>query len=435
MAVPEFTIKNDCQLQVQSSDLLIGMYVSELDCAWSATPFPLGGFHIKTVGDLQILQKYCKQVVIDTNKGLSPRVNRKADLTILSSARKAAPPASALKVDRGTYPVTQSIKQQIDSAAKEYQLLVTEFQGVADGVRAGKTLSLANSSASSERIIRLVLANPHTLIWILNTESRPLTATAYCVRAAIWSAILARQIGMPEKEISILFQGTLLCDIGMNLLPERLVNKRGPYRRKEFLAYRKHVAIGLELLGRHPALDERVSSIVRCHHERHDGLGFPRGIKGEQLPALARFANMAYCFERLLYTNCDKRRTSPAKAITRLYKQRMLKFPEQLIVEFIHVMGMYPLGSVVELASGELGIILEQNECERLFPRIGIISDAQQQLLEKPFIIDLSAAKDDNASRTISSSANMQNLKIKIEDYRFQFIAKKIGLGSLAIRL
>ncbi|MDD9895012.1 MAG: hypothetical protein OXU24_04390 [Gammaproteobacteria bacterium] len=144
---------------------------------------------------------------------------------------------------------------------------------------------------------------------------------------------------------------------------------------------------------------------------------------------------MAYCFERLLYTNCDKRRTSPAKAITRLYKQRMLKFPEQLIVEFIHVMGMYPLGSVVELASGELGIILEQNECERLFPRIGIISDAQQQLLEKPFIIDLSAAKDDNASRTISSSANMQNLKINLEDYRFQFFAKKIGLGSLAIRL
>ncbi|MDD9958935.1 MAG: hypothetical protein OXU66_08330 [Gammaproteobacteria bacterium] len=113
----------------------------------------------------------------------------------------------------------------------------------------------------------------------------------------------------------------------------------------------------------------------------------------------------------------------------------MLKFPEQLIVEFIHVMGMYPLGSVVELASGELGIILEQNECERLFPRIGIISDAQQQLLEKPFIIDLSAAKDDNASRTISSSANMQNLKINLEDYRFQFFAKKIGLGSLAIRL
>ena len=434
MAIPESILNSDFQLRVESSDLLIGMYVSELDCAWSITPFPMGGFHVKTVGDIQVLQKYCKQVVIDTNKGLSPPVNRKTDLTILSSARKAAPPASALKVERDTYPVSQSIKQQIDSAALEYESLLNEFQHVADGVRTGTTLRLAKVSESSDKIIQSVLANPHTLIWILNTEAKPLTATAYCVRAAIWSAILARQIGMPEKDIKELFQGTLLCDIGMNLLPERLVNKRGPYRKKEFLAYRKHVEFGLELLGQHLELDDRVSSIVRCHHERHDGLGFPRGIKGEQLPALARFANMAYCFERLLYTNCDQRKTSPAKAITRLYKQRMLKFPEQLIVEFIHVMGLYPIGSVVELSSGELAIILEQNETERLFPRIGVISDAKHQLLEKPVVIDLSAGKDDNANRTIRNSANMRKLKLNLEEYRFQFFGKKIGLGSLAIR-
>ncbi|NKB34744.1 MAG: DUF3391 domain-containing protein [Pseudomonadales bacterium] len=435
MPVQEPSIAGDNLLRIESRDLLIGMFVAELDCAWSATPFPMGGFHVKTVGDIQILQKYCKQVVLDTNRGTSPPAKRKADLTILSSARQAAPSAAALKVDRDTYPVTQTVKQQIDKAHQEYQALVSAFQQVADGVRHGKKLNLAQLDNSTANIITAILANPQTLIWILNTESSPPTPSAYCIRAAIWAAILARQFGMPEKEITLLFQGTLLCDIGLHLLPERLVNKRGPFRKKEFLAYRKHVEFSLELLSQHPELDEVISRIVQCHHERHDGLGFPRGIKGEQLPSLARFANMAYCFERLLFTNTEERKTSPAKAITRLYKQRMLKFPEQLIVEFIHVMGMYPIGSVVELSTGELAIILEQNESERLFPKIAVISDREQQILKKPKSIDLSANKKSGTSRTISNSANMESLKLNLEDYRFQFFGKKIGIGSMALRL
>lgn len=434
MPIPKSSLSQDHQLRIESRDLLIGMFVSELDCAWSATPFPMGGFHVKTAGDIQILQKYCKQVLIDTNRGASPPLKRKADLTILSSARKAAPAAAALKVDRSTYPVSQSIKQQIDKAAKEYENLVCAFQSVADGVRTGKKLELKAIQQSAEHIIQAILTNPQTLIWILNTESKPSTPTNYCVRAAIWAALLARQFGMPEKDIQTLFLGTILSDIGLHLLPERLVNKRGPFRKKEFLAYRKHVDFGVELLAQHPELDERVSRIVFCYHERHDGLGFPRRIKGEQLPTLARFANMAYCFERLLFTNIPERRNSPAKAITRLYKQRMLKFPEQLIVEFIHVMGMYPIGSVVELSSCELAIILEQNESARLFPLVGIISDSEHKLLKKAQLLDLGNDKNNNDNRTINNSANLQDLNVALEQYRFQFFGKKLGVGSLAIR-
>jgi HD-GYP domain-containing protein (c-di-GMP phosphodiesterase class II) len=434
MSAQESSVSSDHLLRLNARDLLIGMFISEIDCAWSDTPFPMGGFHLKTAGDIQILQKYCKTVEIDTNRGLSPPRNRAADLTILSSARKAAPSATALKVDRDTYPVIKTIKQQIDKANQDYETLVESFQHVADGVRTGKKLELEEIEKSSASIVSLILANPQTLIWILNTESNPRTPTAYCVRAAIWATILARQFGMSEKEIKVLFLGTLLCDIGLHLLPERLVNKRGPFRKKEFLAYRKHVEFGLELLTQHPELDDKIMRIVRCHHERHDGLGFPKCIKGEQLPSLARFANMAYCFERLLYTNCVEKSVSPANGITRLYKQRMLKFPEQLIVEFIHVMGMYPIGSVVEISTGELAIILEQNESERLFPKIAVITDDKQKLLQNPAIVDLGAKSKDGISRTINNSANLNNAQIDLEEYRFQFFGKKLGLGSLAVR-
>ena len=121
-------------------------------------------------------------------------------------------------------------------------------------------------------------------------------ATDYCVRASIWAAILARQFGIRKSEIQTLFMGTLLADIGMQALPEKLLSKRGSFRKKEFLAYKKHVELGMELVTSKSKLDSKVTGIIRCHHERHDGMGFPRGLQGEQIPQLARFANLAYSF-------------------------------------------------------------------------------------------------------------------------------------------
>jgi HD-GYP domain-containing protein (c-di-GMP phosphodiesterase class II) len=220
----------------------------------------------------------------------------------------------------------------------------------------------------------------------------------------------------------------------MHLLPERLLKKRRHFRKKEFLAYRKHVEFGLDFLSQHPELDERILRIVRCHHERNDGRGFPRGIRGDQIPALARYASLAYCFERLLRTHCESGKISPVKAIARLYKQRLLKLPEQLIVEFIHVLGMYPVGTVVELSSGELAIILEQNDSQRLFPLVAMITNAERKLLKTPIKCDLSKQKG-TSNLSIMKGVDPQEFEIDLIDYRLQFFGKRVGIGPLSFRL
>ena len=435
MSINESPVSSNHLLELNCSELLVGMFITELDCSWSGTPFPVDGFHVKNPEDIQLVIKHCKSVTINTNLGASPKRAKRAELTILSSARRSAPSSKALKVDRDAYPVTHTVKQQLDKVYSEYVELQNKFQKVADAVREGNDLELENLDQSIAHMVGFILANPQTLIWILNTESAPLYRTSYCVRAAVWAAMLARQFGVPENEIRLLFSGTLLADIGLHLLPGRLVNKQGRFRKKEFLAYRKHVEFGLELLSQHPELDDRIVRIVRCHHERHDGLGFPRGIQGEQLASLSRFANLAFCFERLLYTNIAQRRVSPANAIARLYKQRELKFPEQFVVEFIQVMGMYPVGSVIELNTGELALVLEQNEHERLSPSVAVITDADKAILDKPELIDLASQQESNGIRSVSCSADIQNLQLPLDDYRFRFFGKKLGLGLLSIRI
>lgn len=422
-----YLITLDCR------DLLIGMFVSELDCPWSATPFPMGGFHVRKAEDIATLQKFCKVVTIDTNKGAEPAQRKKTDLTILSSARKAAP-STAVKVKRDTYPTTHSVKQILDKTLSAYEQLQDQYQTLGEQIREGQCIDLQTVTRSGNALIESVLANPQVLIWILLTDSEPRNPSSYCVRAAIWAAILSRQVGLKRHDIEVLFLGTLFSDIGMNLLPEKLVNKRGYFRKKEYLAYRKHVELGLDLLSQYPDVDEDVLRIVRCHHERHDGWGFPRRLSGDQIPALARYAILAFCFERLLRVNCKQGKISPARAIARLYKQRVLKFPEQLIVEFIHVMGMYPVGTMVELGSGELALVLEQYQSQRLLPKVALLTDADRSLLKNPRVIELSAEAIDK-NRGISASVSPAEYPLDLRQYTQKFFGTRLGLGALSIRV
>lgn len=451
MTSPESHVAADHIVKLDCADLLPGMYICKLDCAWSDTPFQLDGFHLKTVEDIQLVQKFCRFVYVDTNLGAKPHKMKRHQLTILSSARKAAPVSASVKVERDTYPITHSIKQQIGKARKSYDRIKLELDAQAQAIRqrAGKARSVAGEEGESQilnmtmldqqlsRLIDTLVANPQALIWILNTETVASVAkpqTNYCVRAAIWASLLARQLGMGRNDMKVLFQGTLLADIGMNLLPQRLVSKRGPFRRKEFLAYVKHVEFGLEILSGQAALDNRVAGIVRCHHERHDGLGFPAGVGGRKIPALARIANLAYCYERLLRIHSGQR-VSPAKAMSRLYKQRELKFSQQLVVEFIQVMGIYPVGTVVELASGEQALILEQNQGDKLSPKIAIVTNTDQAVLKKASIVDL--AKQGNAAidRTIIGAPAPSRARIHSSKYAQSFFGKKIGVGRFSFRL
>jgi len=432
----------DNLLRLSCAELLLGMFVFELDCAWSKTPFAMGGFHLKNVEDIEILSKHCKHVVIDTNKGVQPRKARKDKLTILSSARRAAPESSTFKIDRDAYPVTRSIKQQIDKAHRLHLTLKKDFAEQALAVRKGDEMDLPLLEKSVDRIIASVIVNPQTHIWLLNTDPADRADTDYCARAAIWAVVLARQVGLPTHEMKILCVGTLLADIGMQLLPERLVNKRGPFRKKEFLAYRKHVEFGVELISHYPDLDDRVTAIIKCHHERQDGLGFPAKLRGKQIPLLARFANLAYCFERLLGSNGEGSATPPSKALTKLYKQRALKFPEQQIVELIHVMGTYPIGSLITLSSGEVGLVLEQNLQERLSPKIAVLTDRHKGLLKGPVVVDLANQGKSKIDRSIVSSYRSQNSSRRLGDgkdldprnYSLSFFGKRVGIGSFSVR-
>ncbi len=420
--------KLDCK------DLALGMFVIELDRPWQDTPFPVNGFHLYKFDQIQSLRVLCNYVYIDTFRGAGHRKNKAENLTILSSARKRAPESTDLNVNNEVYPRTKTVKQEIDKAAHLYCQLNNKLNDVIKNVRDHSPLNIKGLHKVAGETIDCVIRNPDAFIWVLNINKQGNCILTQSIRASIWATIFACHVGFARNDIEALFMGTFLADIGMAKFPPEFVTKSGPFTRKEYLTYRRHVRIGVDILGAEESIDPRVVSIIRAHHERHDGLGFPGKQCGDQIPRLARVANLAYSYERLLKRSSANDQ-SPASAISRLYKQRKLKFAEQLVFEFIKALGMFPAGSVVELENGSIGIVTEQNPNQRLTPKIVVITTSRKQRLKKFLPINQDASKNQRTTKLITRSLRRGSYKTDPAELTPRLFGKRIGLGKLGMRI
>ena len=425
--------QQDHWIKVHVRDLVLGMFVIELDRPWRDTPFPINGFHLRKFDQMQTLRTRCEFVYIDPSKGAGPRSKTPTKMTILSSARKRAPESLALKVCPDVYPRTRSVRQEIDNASRLYGQLESWLNQAIENAREHKPLGLQEIYKLGRETIACVIRNPDAFIWYLNTSEQGNCLLKHSIRAAIWATVFACHIGMSKSDIEALFVGTLLADIGMAKFSPGFVVKNGPFTRKQYLDYQKHVGIGVDILRIEENLDQQVVSIVRAHHERHDGRGFPRRQRGDQIPMQARIANLAYSYERLLKRSSEAD-LSPATAVSRLYKQRKIKFADQLVYEFIKALGMFPAGSVVELATGEVGIVTEQNANQRLTPKITLVTTARKQIKSKYEMINQGEQKDQEMVKSITRSLKRGDYNIDPAGFTDGLFGRRISFGKLGLR-
>lgn len=421
-------------IKLPGRDLMLGMFVIELDRPWRDTPFPINGFHLRKFDQLQAVRALCEWVYIDPTKGAGPRKKTPTKLTILSSARRRAPESIELQVRHDVYPRTRAVKQEVDSASRLYVQLNAALNQTIDRARQHKPLGMEELYKLGRETIDCVIRNPDGFIWYLNTTDEGDCLLKHSIHAAIWATVFACHAGFPRNEIEALFIGTLLADIGMAKFPPAFVAKTGPFTRKEYLEYQKHVGVGVDTLRIEGHVDPQVISVVRGHHERHDGRGFPRGQLGDQIIILARVAHLAYSYERLLKRSSGVG-LSPATAISCLYKQRKLKFAEQLVFEFIKALGMFPAGSVVELSTGEVGIVTEQNHNQRLTPKITVVTTSRKQLKKNFEQINQGEQKDGVAVKSITRSLKRGSYKIDPARFTDSLFGRRIGFGKLGLRL
>jgi len=198
------------------------------------------------------------------------------------------------------------------------------------------------------------------------------------LRASVYSVVLGRQLGLQKPELFSLASGGLLFDVGKLRLDDSILQADRRLTADEISAMQRHVEIGLDLLKRSGLRDRDTLDFIANHHERFDGSGYPRGLGGDIIPPFGRMAGLVDCYNAITSSRRYASIKSPAEAINQLYKLKGVHFHKDLIDEFIQAIGVYPVGALVELSSGEVAVVVAQSRTRRLRPIVLLLLDGNK---------------------------------------------------------
>ncbi len=386
------------QVKVDIADLIIGMYVSGLDRPWSQTPFPLQGFYVRQVDEIEQLRMYCKYVLIDVQRGKRPVtvrhtvIEKRAGLATAAVEERQRQQISAtpLKLRHNFYGDPIPLRKENVAAEKLHTDIKASVGELMVGVKSGAPIEMKKTSLLASQVVDSVVRNPDAFSWLSRIRDKDEFTYGHIVRSAIWAGVFGRHIGLDKKDMNMLVSGVLLKDVGKVTLPESLLqldeSERTPKQEEE---YRKFVEKGVETLKTTQGVPPEVLHIVRNHCERFDGSGYPQGLMGDKIPFLAKVAGIVTVYDAVTNPRHSKFPLAPSKAMAKLYDMRNVEFQEELVVQFIQALGIYPTGTLVELNTGEIAVVVEQTFARRLKPKVAVVIDKNKSTLKEPLVIDL----------------------------------------------
>ncbi len=393
------------QSRVAVHDLAVGMFVSDLDRPWHTTPFPIQGFYIRTQEDIRSLVSHCKWVIVDVAEVRDNSEYDDANAPVFARRASNRRPTEVLKLppihvkNAVRHEITSSLKKELklsgrllDDAEDALERVIRRFRENQYQVSDFGPLERVTRSMA-ESIVR----NPDALIWLSRVREHDDYTYQHALNSSVWALVCGRHMGLQEGLLGHLAMGAMLAHIGKVELPASILQNERRLDRDEFIQFQTYVESGasrLEAAG----LSRAVVSVVRGHRERHNGSGFPSGVKGDRIPLLAKIAGLADCYEGLIEPRADETPLTPAQAVSQLFEQRNIEFQEDLVERFIQAVGIYPTGTLVELTGGQRGVVVAHSPARRLWPKVMVMTDAARQPLKSAKVINLATYNEDRAA-------------------------------------
>jgi HD-GYP domain-containing protein (c-di-GMP phosphodiesterase class II) len=235
-----------------------------------------------------------------------------------------------------------------------------------------------------------VLRNPDAMLLFTQLKSKGDYTQSHSLDCSVYMMVFGRFLEMSPEDVALLGHVGLLQDVGKVRVPTALIEKRERLTEDELAELRRHVDYSVEILNNTPQLPKQLPELAILHHERHDGSGYPKKLRGSEIGLIGSIAGIVDTFSALTARRPYAEALAPSTALSILYKHRGTLLDGYLVEQFIRCIGIFPLGSVVELNSGEIGIVIAQNLAKRLQPRIMIIRDAAGAELKPQKLLDLS---------------------------------------------
>ncbi|VAW82692.1 HDIG domain protein [hydrothermal vent metagenome] len=401
---------------VEAHNVKKGMYVSELDRPWLNSPFLFQGFRITNTDEIEQIADLCEYVFVDTEKSTVP-VEREPSLTLPPSPE--AEKQNVARLIKRALPYTEKFEDEFANAKGYYQSAKEEIGNLFDDIKMGKSLEIKDARTTVTLMADSILRHPDALLLLASLGNKDKNLVTHALSVCTLSLVFARSLGFETAALVDLGLGALLHDIGEIKISDQLSGIAANVSEEEQALFEGHTVIGAMILKKLGNLPDNVIAIVRDHHERIDGSGYPDKLAGAAISVHTRIVSIVDTYDSILNGTNGYESMSVDDVLKSLYAWRHDLFDELLVEKFIQCVGIYPLGSVVELRTGQIGIVVSSRPDARLLPRIMLILDVHREPVEPPQMINLAMFKEklDTDDFEIKRLVDGQRYNIDVRQY------------------
>ena len=387
--------------KIPATELKLGMYVEELDRPWLGTPFMFQGFEITSQALLAKVQQIAEHVYVmpdrdrtavyskRNNGGTGPGPGTGATAARKQRGQGIARVLAQPPVENRWQPDQTTVEEELEQAREIEHSTRDTVYTILDDVRLGRSISTGEAKKVVADMVESVIRNPDAMVVLTQLKNADEYTALHSLRVCILAITFGRHLDLSREELNLLGIGALLHDVGKMKVPLEILNKPGKLSDVEFKIMKSHVPEGVKIIEKASGIAPASLEVVRCHHERYSGGGYAAGLAGNDIHPFGLIAAIVDCYDAITSDRVYQKGISPQEALSRMYEWRSRDFHPVLVEQFIQCMGIYPIGSVVEMSDGSTGVVVTVNRERRLLPKVVQVRDRHRKPISPPRIIDL----------------------------------------------
>ena len=307
---------------------------------------------------------------------------------ILPEIKEKITPTKAKKSTNGI-----SLDQEMTKASKLYDDAKSLQHKILNSLTEHKTINVLEAKESTDAIVDSIFRNQDALACMTRLRIKDEYLVEHSLNVSILMTLFAKHLAFDREIIEKLALGAFLHDIGKVLVPPEILHKPGKLTPQEYEEIKSHVDLGLEVLKENPDLPELVIEIVQQHHERLDGKGYPKQLTEQQISQVGRMIAIVDSYDAMTADRVYKVGMHPIKAFKILMKDAPDSYDNTLVEQFVNCLGIYPIGTLVKLTSGKLGLISRLNKSQPLLPFVRVFYNTRLNQAIAMEELDLSQTK------------------------------------------
>ena len=368
------------------------MYVSDINSSWTDHPFLLNQFLVKDKKMInKIISVGVREVYIDPSKGLDvPDAPTYAEIQKEIEGDMINIAGDKKEGRRGDSYRRVTIYEEMGSAKKIFGEAVRIIHNIMNEARLGNQVGIERAEPVVGQISDSILRCPDAFLSLCRVKNKDDYTFQHSVAVCALQVAFSRSVGLDERSIYYAGIGGLIHDIGKIMVPGNILNKPGKLTEDEFAIMKSHVSESKKILDSISGI-ENISKQVACeHHERYDGTGYPNGLSGEAISRTGRMAAICDVYDAITSDRVYHKGMTPHEALSKILEWSSFHFDRLLVEQFVRAVRIYPVGTLVQLKSGLIGVVVEQCEENLLYPSVRVFYDSGRGRYVEPLYLDLS---------------------------------------------